>query len=123
MALMKRRTLACAIVAVTVAVSACSSTRTEVRTNNSTTLDCPSETVEYAVFDHNFEAPGSPLPSDALAVLSWDIGVPRGEPEVESKVGNEVVFVYTDADGNRLGRVVVVRPETGWFIQRTERCS
>jgi hypothetical protein len=120
---MKRSLSAVAVVALVALVSACGSARSEVRTSNGGLLDCPSETIEYAVFDRSFDAPGSPLPDGALAILSWDLGEPPGNPHVESETDNEAVFVYTDADGSRVGRVAVVRPETGWFIQWTERCG
>ena len=123
MVLVNRWALTGAIVALMTLANACGSTRTEVQTNNGGILDCPSETIEYAVFDRSLEAPGSQLPSDALAILSWDLGTPPGDPQVESEIDDEVVFVYTDAEGNRVGRAVVIRPEAGWFIQETERCD
>lgn len=120
---MKRWTTAAAVVALAAVVSTCGATRTEVRTNSGGILDCRSETVEYEVFDRSLEARGSPSPEGMLAALSWDLGEHPGELRVESESNDEVAFVYIGADGSRLGRVVVVRVDTGWFIQRTEHCN
>lgn len=122
---MKRQwTLAGAVVAIAV-VGACGSSgeRTEIRTNNGGLLDCRSDTVEYAVFDRSLTAPGSATSADALAVLTEDIIRPPGNPEAESETTAEVVYVFTDEDGNRLGRVGIIRPETGWFVEWAERCG
>jgi len=113
-----------AAVVVVLAASSCGmGSRSEVVTNNSGVLDCPSDTIEYADFDRSFEAPGSATPSGAFESLSPDLGLPPGTPAVEVKGPTSAVCLFTDSEGNRRGRVFVSKPETGWFIERTERCG
>jgi len=50
--------------------------------------------------------------------------VPPETPQVESESLREVVYVYTDPDGHRLGRVIVGQPyDTGWLATQVERCG
>ena len=120
---MMKRWFGSAIVAVVTAAGACGgSDLSEVQTNSGGILDCPSDTVLYATWDPVL-GPGSSLPGEALSVLAAD-RMPLGTPQMESESTREVVYVYTDADGHRLGRVMVGRPyDTGWFATRTERCG
>jgi hypothetical protein len=119
---MKRWVLAGSILAVVTALSACGSQLSEVQTNSGGILDCSSDTVSYAMIEPVPEA-GSSAPDGALAGLGDDL-VPPGTPQVESQSLREVVFVYTDPDGHRLGRVIVGRPyDTGWLPTQVERCG
>jgi hypothetical protein len=96
---------------------------TQVRSNSGGFLDCSSETVQYSIFEPAVTAGGSSTPSDVLSLLTPDQGLPPGTPTIESETGAEVVFLFTDGDGHRLGRAVVGQLDTGWFILRTERCD
>lgn len=95
----------------------------EVQTRNGL-LDCPSDLVQYSVTDLDVDALGSPTPDAALALLTPDLGLPTGVASVESEDVDDVVFVFTDSEGHRRGRVVVSRPGSGgWFVMATERCG
>jgi hypothetical protein len=119
-----RRSWSVALVAL-LALGSCGDSIREVQTNGGGTLDCPSDTVLYAVVDPTPEA-GEPTPAEALAALTSasDPPVPSGRPEVASESDDEVVYLFTDSDGHRVGRVIVRRPlETGWSVVATERCG
>jgi len=87
------------------------------------TLDCPSGFASNTVFDQAPGQPGSPSPEAALAILTPDLNRPPGDPEVESDDGGTVIFLFTDAAGHRLGRVVVSRPTATWYVDAAERCA
>lgn len=114
-----RRFPSAVIVASVMMVSACAPSHTRTHTAPGAALDCPNGTIETSLFGPNPEAPGSPTARDALVILSWDLGMPQHE----SKTDDAVAFVYRDADGDRRGRVVIARTDTGWFIQRAEWCT
>lgn len=110
--------------AVALAATSCGAgPRSEVVTNNGGVLDCPSDTIEYFHFDRSFEASGAPTSAAAIESLTPDLGLPPGTPTAEIEEPSATVFVYTDSEGSRLGRVFVSKPETGWFIERIERCG
>ena len=124
---MRRWILHGAILATVMAAGACRGSEgvdfREILTYNGTVLDCPTDEVNYSTFDRSVSAPGFSLPSEALSVLTPYLGLPLGTPQLESEGPQEVVYVYTDPDGHRLGRIVVVQPDTGWFVVKTERCN
>jgi hypothetical protein len=125
MVLMNRKVSWGAILAMLVAAGSCGGSIREVRTNSGGILDCRSETVAYVFLDSSPEA-GSAVPADALAVLAPDSvpPVPPGTPEVESASDLKVIYLYTDSEGRRVGRVVVEKPfGAGWSVTRTERCG
>lgn len=119
---MRGRRVVAAVIVLT-AFSACGDARSEVVTNNGGVLDCPSLAIEYAHFDRSPEAPGSSTPTRAAALLTPDLGLPPGTPTMESEGPASVVFIYTDGEGNRLGRVFVSNHDTGWFVDEVERCD
>ena len=87
-------------------------------------LDCPSDLVQYSTADLDVNAAGSATANAALDLLTPDLGLPPGVASVETQGGNEVVYLFSDSDGHRLGRVVVSRPGSGgWFVMSTERCG
>lgn len=96
---------------------------TQIRSNSGGLLDCSSETVQYSIFEPAVTAGGSSTPTDVLSLLTPDLGLPPGTPQLESETGTEAVFLFTDTEGHRLGRAVVGQLDTGWFILRTERCG
>jgi hypothetical protein len=112
------------VVAASVLVGACGpAIRTEVRTNSGGVLDCPSDTVEYSHFDYGPDAQGSATAIGALRVLTPDLGLPLGAPLVETEEDDTTTFVFTDDDGNRLGRASAVQMDGGWVVEETERCG
>ena len=108
-----------ALLAILLITAACSpAARMEVATNSGGLLDCPSESVVYAVYDYGADASGSPTPAVAVAI-EFDAGVPQSESE-----GDEaVVFEVTDDDNHRVGRAMVIRLDNGWVVRWTERCG
>jgi hypothetical protein len=99
-----------------------SGSRRAVPTPSGRTLDCPSELIASGTFDLMADAVGSDTPQ---AALDRFVQFERfaGEAAVEEKSTDEVVFVFTDGDGNRLGRVFVGRTDNGWFALRDEQCG
>lgn len=120
---MKRWLLAGVLVALAASVSGCGGAeRSAVRTNSGGTLDCPSDTVAYFSITPSLEG-GAATPDGALALLEGD-PLPPGTAQVESEGTSEVVYVYTDSEGHRLGRVMVGQPyDTDWSALQTERCG
>lgn len=96
--------------------------RIEVSTPSGRTLDCPSDLIASGVFDLMADAVGSVTPQAALDRFQQVEHFP-GEATVEDESTDEVVFVFTDTDGNRLGRVFVGLTDSGWFALREERCG
>lgn len=96
--------------------------RSEVSTRSGGTLDCPDELVAYSIPDYTAEAVGSVQPAEALdAYLALE---PQpGSPDVEEETTDEVIFVLTDTEDNRLGRVGVTLTDAGWFVTSTEKCG
>ncbi len=87
-------------------------------------LDCPSDLVQYSTADLDVNAAGSATANAALDLLTPDPGPPPGVATVETEGGNEVVYLFSDSDDHRSGRVVVSRPGSGgWFVMSTERCG
>ena len=87
-------------------------------------LDCPTEVFESSTSDVDVHAPGSPSADAALALLTVDLGRPPGDPRVEAATERQVVYLFTDQQGHRLGRVVVAQTASGgWFVEQTERCG
>ncbi|MBP1632773.1 MAG: hypothetical protein H6Q11_1061, partial [Acidobacteria bacterium] len=68
-------------------------------------------------------AEGSVTSDEALALLTADNGRPSGSPQVESETDGNVVYLFTDPEGHRLGRVGVTLMPNGWFVGSTERCG
>jgi hypothetical protein len=119
-----RRSWGVALAALLV-LGSCGDSIREVPTNGGGILDCPSDTVLYAVVDPTPEA-GAPTPAEALAALTSASvpPVPSGIPEVASESDHEVAYLFTNSDGHRVGRVIVRRPfEAGWSVVATERCG
>jgi len=87
------------------------------------TMDCPAEQFQHSTGDWDHNAPGSPTAEAALALLTPDLGLPPGTPQVESDAPDVVRYLFIDAGGHRLGRVVIARTAGGWFVATTERCG
>ncbi len=84
-------------------------------------LDCPLYW-QHGTADFFEDAQGSATAEEALALLT--LGLPPGTPQVESEATDEVVYLFTDAEGHRLGRVKVVLWQTGgWLVAETEECG
>jgi hypothetical protein len=86
-------------------------------------MDCPSDQFQYSTADWDPNAPGSSTAEDALALLTPGLGLPPGTPQVESDAPDEVKYLFSDAQGHRLGWVVIARTAGGWFVATTERCG
>jgi len=87
-------------------------------------MDCPTEFWQRSTGEIPVDAQGSATPQEALALLTSDLGLPPGTPQVESEVPDEVVYLFTDSEGHRLGRVTVIRWQTGgWLVATTEACG
>ena len=110
-----------------VVVTACSRSNPsgliEIRGQSGGLLDCPSELWQYAVSEIATDAVGSETPQTALALLTPDLGLPPGTPQIESETAEQVVFVFNDLEGHRLGRVGIGHFDNGWFIAWNERCG
>ena len=99
--------------------------RIEVTTPSGRMLDCPSEEVAYL-------ASGGPDLADAVGAGSaqgareslHDLDRPPGHPVVEEASPAEVVFVFLDDAGHRLGRVGTrLYDQRGWFFFLMEKCG
>lgn len=87
-------------------------------------MDCPNEYWAHSIPEIPDDAPGSPTPEEALALLTSGLGRPPGTPQVESQSPEGVVYLFTDPDGHRLGRASVFLWQTGgWLVGVTERCG
>jgi|SRR3990170_1804909 len=96
--------------------------RVEVRTGLGA-MDCPSDLWSYSTAEISLTAEGSESADEALALLTPELGRPAGDPEVEFETPDRVVYLFGDAEGSRLGRVVVIRMPNGWFMVTTEGCA
>ena len=86
-------------------------------------LDCPGYW-QHSTADFFEDAQGSPTAQEALALLTSDLGLPPGTAQVESEATDEVVYLFTDGEGHRLGRVKVILWQTsGWLVAETEECG
>jgi hypothetical protein len=87
-------------------------------------MDCPSEFYQHSTGDFGADARGSATAQEALAMLTADMGLPPGTPQVESEAPDEVIYLFTSSEGHRLGRVLAIRLQTGgWGVADTERCG
>ncbi len=120
----RMRRIGSSAVVVALLLSACGpSSRLEVETNSGGVLDCPSETILYAMVDGDLSKPGATTPLEAAAAWIGGEFLPDGIPSIESESGNRAIVVIVDFDGNRVGRVLMVHHETGWFVQSTAACG
>jgi len=86
------------------------------------TLDCPTELIAYGTADLLADAVGSDSPQGAVDTFQgW--ARPAGDPTIEDQTDDRAVFVFTDEDGNRLGRLVVGKTDNGWFVLQSEECG
>ena len=86
-------------------------------------LDCPDETVAYTAGGvPDPEAVAAESAQDALGRLST-LERPPGAARVEAATSTEVTFVFEDANGNRLGRVIAGEDDRGWFVVLMEKCG
>lgn len=87
-------------------------------------LDCVDEQIAYTagVDPPIAEAVGWDEPEQALAAYG-ELDRPPGTPGVETASDTEVVFVFTNPSGDRLGRVSVRLWPRGWFIGWAEKCG
>lgn len=86
-------------------------------------LDCPSDLYQIGSSEIATESIGSGTPEAALALLTADLGLPPGTPQIESQTAEEVVFLFADPEGHRLGRVGIVHFVNGWFVGTTASCG
>jgi hypothetical protein len=110
--------------AVALAGAACSggSSRHAVSTPFGYTLDCLSESIVSAAGQVMPGATGSDTAQQAVEVFQGEAR-PPGDPSIEAATGGKVVFVFRDADGNRLGHLFVAQTAKGWFVLQMERCE
>ena len=103
--------------------AACGSTEVrEVVTNSGGVLDCASDSIQYTMVDSDVSRPGAASPVDAAAVFVGGEFTPDGTPEVESEAGSRAVVLVRDGDGNRVGRVLMIRHPSGWHVNAIEGC-
>lgn len=119
-----RAPLVAALLVVSLMGAACSggSSRHEVATPFGYKLDCPSESVISGEGQVMPDTEGSETAQQAVDVFQG-AARPPGEPSIEAQTANKVVFVFKDADGNRLGHLFVARTGSGWFVLQMERCD
>jgi hypothetical protein len=86
-------------------------------------MDCPSESSQYSTGDWDPNALGASTADAALALLTPGLGLPPGTSQVESDAPDEVMYLFSDLEGHRLGRVVILRTAGGWHVATTERCG
>jgi hypothetical protein len=98
--------------------------RREVQTPRGNVLDCIDDQIAYTagVDPPIAEAVGWDEPEQALAAYG-DLDRPPGTPGVETTSDTEVVFVFTNPSGDRLGRVGVRLWPGGWFVGWAEKCG
>ncbi len=119
---MVRRMLALSVLALLLGACGVGS-RPEVQTNSGGVLDCPSSTILYAMVDSDISQPGAASPLDAAAAGIGSEFMPEGIPSLESESANQAIALVVDFEGNRVGRVLLVRHESGWHLQSTEACG
>lgn len=116
----RRRFVVAAVLALCLAV--CSGGRHPIQTPLGNTLDCPSDLVAFSTVDLLADAVGYNEPQSAAeAFTGW--GRPEGGLSIEEETGDEVTFVLTDPEGNRLGRLIVSKTDHGWFVMQAEQCG
>ena len=99
------------------------SPRSEVRTNSGGILDCPTDTILYAMFDSDVTSPGESTPIAAAAEFIDSEVLKDGLPRLEGEPDGRAAVSIVDFEGNRVGRALVVEHESGWHVQATESCS
>ena len=104
-------------------MSASPSARYEVRAPSGHILDCVSEQWQRSDAEIAGDAEGANTAELALSAFTSNQGRPPGTPRVESRSDEQVVFLFEDSDGQRLGWVGVIQTENGWFIMWTEQCG
>jgi hypothetical protein len=98
------------------------SSRSEVRTNSGGILDCPSDTILYAMFDGGVTGPGEPSPIAAAAKFIDGEWLKDGLPRLENESNGTAAVTIVDWEGNRVGRALVVEHDSGWHVRATESC-
>jgi hypothetical protein len=98
------------------------SSRQEVSTPFGYKLDCYTESITSASGQIMPGTVGSESAQQAIDTFNGDAR-PPGEPSVEAQADGKVVYVFTDEDGNRLGRLFVAETDQGWFVFQMERCN
>lgn len=116
------RAVAVMVTVALVGAGCAGSIRSSVPTPSGRTLDCPSELIAFSTGDLLAEAQGWSTAQAAVNAYAA-IDRPSGEPSVEEETADEVVFVFTDDGGNRVGRFFVSLTENGWFVLQTEKCG
>lgn len=113
-----------AVTVVAVLLSACGpGARSEVRTNSGGSLDCPSQTILYAMLDSDVSQPGASSSLEAATKMIGSEFLPDGVPRLESPAGDGGAVVVVDEAGNRVGRVLAVHFDSGWHIKSLESCG
>lgn len=97
--------------------------RSEVRTNSGGILDCPTDTILYAMFNNDVPGPGEPTPIAAAAVFIDSEWLKDGLPRLEGEPDGTAAVSIVDWEGNRVGRALVVEHDSGWHVQAIESCS
>lgn len=98
------------------------SSRQEVTTPFGYKLDCITESVTSASGQVMPGTVGSESAQQAIDSFNGDAR-PPGQPSIEAQAEGKVVYVFTDQDGNRLGRLFVGQTQQGWFVLQMERCK
>ena len=93
------------------------------RTNSGGILDCPNETILYAMFDADVSQPGESTPIAAAAEFIDSEFLKDGLPRLEGEPGGSAAVSIVDWEGNRVGRALVVEHDNGWHVRATESCS
>lgn len=99
------------------------SPRSEVQTNSGGILDCPTDTILYAMFDSDVTQPGEASPIAAAAEYIDSEWLKDGLPRLEGDAEGRAAVTIVDWEGNRVGRALVVEHDSGWHVQATESCS
>lgn len=94
----------------------------EVATNNGDTLDCRSGITQWAMYEHAEDAAGAPTPEEAVANFTME-DLPPGDPHLEEVGSEAATVVFTDQNGNRIGRVHTIHFTNGWIVDWTVRCG
>jgi hypothetical protein len=105
-----------------VGASCASGIRSAVPAPSGRTLDCPSDLIASSTSDLLAEAQGWSTAREAVNAY-MRIDRPLGEPSVEEDTPEEVIFVFTNDGGNRVGRFFASLTNNGWFVLKTEKCG
>jgi hypothetical protein len=75
------------------------------------------------MFGNDVSQPGASSALKAAAEMIGGEFLPEGVPRLESPASDGGAVVVVDESGNRVGRVLAVHHDSGWYVQSVESCG